>query len=240
MASVSEAEEREVALGYSAWLARPAIRALGGWMAFQLFNHPLLLGWRRLPLKPGDHLLDLGCGAGTVLSFLDAKLGGSARPTGVDLSLAQLALAARLAGGRRRVQLLQAAASRLPFADSSFDVVISSHVLHNLDQPVLAAALAEVCRLLRPGGSFCFWSFGAERPWQNRLGRGLLHAIMRPPAVIRRHTHFRSAEELRAALRAAGFIDIEPGPLRGFLWPPLVPRLCLLARRPPAAASEAA
>lgn len=232
----------EVARGYSAWLAQPLIRRSAGRLALGLFNGPLLVQWPRLRLTPADRVLDLGCGAGTVLSFLASRIGFERPPVGIDASAGQVALGTELLGshggtaagagtGRPLVCLVQGSAARLPFADESFDVVLSSHVLHNLDEDVLDRALSEVRRVLRGGGRFCLWAFGSPHPWRNQVGRGILHALMRPPAAVRRHTYFRTERELVSALDRAGFVDVRPGPLRGFFWPPACPRICLAGCR---------
>ena len=105
--------------------------------------------WRRLTaqaarVRPGDRVLDLGCGEGD----LGLLVAGVASVTGVDVSTAMLRSARKRCGGRLR--LVRGSAGRLPFAPATFDVVMSAFVLRNLDD--LPAALAELARVLRPGG----------------------------------------------------------------------------------------
>jgi SAM-dependent methyltransferase len=96
-------------------------------------------------LSAGDRVLDAGCGEG-ILSFLAARLGCSV--IGQDISEPNV----RAARGRSAdlgvpVEFLQGDLERLPFADGSFDVVVSSHVIEHLPDP--AAGLAELRRVTR-------------------------------------------------------------------------------------------
>src|SRR4029079_5037005 len=116
-------------------------------------NRVLSLGldgrWRRLTaaaadVRPGDRVLDLGVGEGD----LGLVVAGRASVTGVDVSAAMLRSARK--AGRGHLGLVRAEAGRLPFAEATFDVALSAFVLRNLDD--LPAALAELARVLRPGG----------------------------------------------------------------------------------------
>lgn len=91
---------------------------------------------------PRGAVLDLGCGTGANRAV--AALCG--RAVGVDFSGLALAYARR-AGGYRA--LLQADATRLPFAEGAFDWVLALDILEHLDD---GPAAAEICRVLRPGG----------------------------------------------------------------------------------------
>ncbi|MCC6737734.1 MAG: methyltransferase domain-containing protein [Planctomycetia bacterium] len=101
--------------------------------------------------RPGDRVLDAGCGAGTDV-FVAARMCGSA--AGVDLTPAMLAVARRAARGWKggRVEFRAASVERLPFPDASFDLVLSNGALNLV--PDKDAAFREIHRVLRPGGRF--------------------------------------------------------------------------------------
>lgn len=103
-------------------------------------------------LKPGEHVLDLGSGSGMDAFYAALQVGESGRVVGVDMTRAQLDKAERL---RREAELhwvsfVEGRIEQLPFADESFDVVISNGVI-NL-APDKAAVFREAARVLRPGG----------------------------------------------------------------------------------------
>jgi len=102
---------------------------------------------RRLHVRGGESLLDVGCGSGAMLRrIVDGS--PTTRCAGVDLSAAMIGNArGRLPSS---VVLAVADAEHLPFAGNTFDAVVSTSSLHFWPQPV--AALAEIRRVLRPGG----------------------------------------------------------------------------------------
>jgi SAM-dependent methyltransferase len=106
----------------------------------------------RLPLSPGNDVLDVACGDGAYAAWFGERVGSRGRVTAIDQSPAWLALAKRRVGiaRRRNVELLQADARRLPFADQSFDLVWCSQSLYCLSD--LTGCLSEMRRVLRPGG----------------------------------------------------------------------------------------
>lgn len=95
--------------------------------------------------------LDVGCGTGRLLAFLHGAWPGL-RLTGIDLSAPYLEEARRLIGRTARVKLDEAAAEVLPFDDASLDLVVSSFLLHELPKKVRADVLAEMARVVKPGG----------------------------------------------------------------------------------------
>jgi SAM-dependent methyltransferase len=110
----------------------------------------------RLALAAGDRVLDLGCGEGrhAITAYLDQAV----RVVGLDLSLDDLQTArGRYAEFRdsddasRQVDFLRASGLRLPFADATFDKVICAEVLEHI--PDYEAVLAEIHRVLKPGGT---------------------------------------------------------------------------------------
>ncbi|HTX83172.1 MAG TPA: methyltransferase domain-containing protein [Streptosporangiaceae bacterium] len=109
-----------------------------------------LLG--ELGLAPGEAVLDVACGPGTVTRLAAALSGPAGRVMGCDLSPAMLGIAVGLGpvAGGAAIEYCEAPADRLPVADGSFDVVSCQQGLQFFaDRP---AALAEMRRALRPGG----------------------------------------------------------------------------------------
>ena len=131
--------------------------------------------WRRflvdrLP-RDGGQVLDVATGTGLVAQALLAR---GFRVTGLDQSPGMLAAArARFAG---RVELVEPSADALPFPDASFDHLTFTYLLRYVDDP--AATLAELVRVVRPGGTIAMLEFGLPRgvsrpAWDVWVGVGL-------------------------------------------------------------------
>jgi SAM-dependent methyltransferase len=118
----------------------------------------LTVDYARLGVQEGDRLLDLGCGFGRH-AYQAARLGaevvafdaGSDEVRKVQDTFGAMAVAGELDGESARVGAVQGDALSLPFAAGSFDRVIASEVLEHI--PADEAAMAELTRVLRPGGS---------------------------------------------------------------------------------------
>ena len=103
-------------------------------------------------LREGERVVDLGSGSGTDLFAAAVEVGDRGHVTGIEMTDAQLAKAARLAAEHRfaNVELVQSRLEATPLDDESVDVVISNGVISRCpDKP---RAFAEAARLLRPGG----------------------------------------------------------------------------------------
>jgi SAM-dependent methyltransferase len=118
----------------------------------------LTVDYRRLGLDPAARVLDLGCGFGRH-AFAAARLGGAvvavdaaeAEVRDVRATLAAMVEAGELDARDCRAGAVQGDALRLPFATGAFDRVIASEVLEHI--PSDGAAMAELARVLRPGGT---------------------------------------------------------------------------------------
>lgn len=132
-------------LDYPAELARVPEGAVE---SFAGVANPFSLG----RLKPGEQVLDLGCGAGTDSLIAAQMVGSGGSVAGIDMTAEMLekARAAAVELGAENVEFVEGEVERLPFADMSFDVVISNGVIDLV--PDKDAVFSEIHRALRPGG----------------------------------------------------------------------------------------
>jgi len=169
-------EYAEVALhseqGFHFHTGRPLARLLGyhdEWLqgipeiaieSFAGTGNPFSLG----ELRPGEHVMDIGCGAG-IDSLIAAKMVGPAgRVVGVDMTPAMLDKARRAAheASLANVEFREGYGESLPVEDGWADVVISNGVLNLM--PNKMAALQEMARVLKPGGRLQLGDILVQKP----------------------------------------------------------------------------
>ena len=157
-----------------------------------------------LPFRPGERVLDVGCGVGAVLATL-ADAHPDVRWTGVDRSPAQVARAREVLSGRD-VELHQVDAAALPFPDESFDHVYMMWFLEHLPDP--APFLREALRVLKSGGTIQIneTDYSTFLVWPTNEDAELLAEGQR--ALFRAHGNPRMGRALGAALVRAGFTGV--------------------------------
>ncbi len=135
----------------------------------RLFKRRLL---EQLAPAPGQRILDLGCGTGTLaLRIKEAEPGAEVR--GIDADPEMLARASAKAGASD-IGFDRGMADELPYADGSFDRVASTLFFHHLSTDVKRAVAAEVARVLTPGGELHVADWGpASDPLMSVLGLGI-------------------------------------------------------------------
>ena len=158
----------------------------------------------RLALDQPAAVLDIGCGTGTLTRQIYDALPAAAprRVCGVDAAEAMIAVANRKAGDRPGLEFAAALAEELPYPDASFDRVLSTFFFHHLNVDLKIKSLAEIWRVLRPGGQAAILDvdmpyslFGQICAWS---GYWLFHQA-------------EIAENIRGKLRAA----LDASPWRG-------------------------
>ncbi len=175
--------EARTAREYDRWLtggspSGRAYRFLASVPGMMLQNTPVFRLDRELQLRPENRLLDIGCGRASLIQVLSSKVHFETPPVGVDLSREMLALAQRdLAASGTGARLARGTATSLPFRNDLFDIVTCSYVMKHLDDQGLRAFLAELLRVLKPGGFAIAWEFA---PTGSRLLNRLNRMVLRP------------------------------------------------------------
>ena len=120
--------------------------------------------WELGRLSAGERVLDLGCGAGTDSLVAAQMVGAEGRVTGIDMTPEMLAKARAAAAeiGAGNVDFVEGEIEALPFADQTFDVVISNGVVDLV--PDKDAVFAEIHRVLAPGGRIQIADVSIQRP----------------------------------------------------------------------------
>lgn len=164
------------------------------------FKHHLI---ELAAIAPGQDVLDLGCGTGTLALMVHAAC-PRARVTGMDIDPRILEIARRkIARAGAPITLAQGSATAPPFAPASFDRVLSTLMLHHLTTAQKREALAAARRLLRPGGTLHVADFG--RPH---------NGLMRAASLVFRvfdggeATDANLRGQLPELIRTAGFADV--------------------------------
>ena len=166
----------------------------------------LTVRFKQLGLTPGDLVLDAGAGFGRH-AFEIARLGG--RIVALDYADEEVRMTRATFGAMievkdieadRYVGALRGDATKLPFADNTFDRVITSEVLEHIQDDV--SAIAELARVVRPGGTL---ACTVPSWWPEKIN-WMLSDEYHAPKSVGGHVRIYSQTELEAKLRSAGLI----------------------------------
>ncbi len=150
-------------------------------------------------LQPGERVLDVGCGTGSLAMVALQRVGETGGVSGIDPSVQMIACASYKATRRGLSLDFQVGAiEQLTFPDQSFDVVLSSFMMHHLPDDLKRQGLAEIVRVLKPGGRLLVLDMkGHVGPWKS------------------------SIQDQPALMKEAGFAQVEMGKTRYLVFPEL-------------------
>jgi SAM-dependent methyltransferase len=165
-----------------------------------------------LAARPGENVLDIGCGGGTTALDLARAIAPDGAVVAVDLSAAVLAFAPRAATRCERVRFVHADAEVFPFAPASFDAAFSRFGVMFFADPT--AAFINVRRSLRPSGRLAFvcWRALEENALDNvplKAASAHLPPQPTPDPEAPGPFAFANPDRVRRILEGAGFEQIE-------------------------------
>jgi ubiquinone/menaquinone biosynthesis C-methylase UbiE len=136
-------------------------------------------------LVPGESVLDIGCGTGTLAIVAKRQVGTSGHVFGIDASPAMIARAtAKAAKAGTDVSFKTAVVEALPFPDGQFDVVVSTLMLHHLPRKLRQQGAREIRRVLNPQGRVLVVDFGQPQPKSGLLAHFHRHGHVDPREIV--------------------------------------------------------
>jgi ubiquinone/menaquinone biosynthesis C-methylase UbiE len=154
-------------------------------------------------LKPGENVLDVGCGTGGVSLPAKVRVGKNGRAAGLDPAPEMIAIARRKANRvGLEIDFRLGVIESLPFPDETFDAVTSSLMMHHLPHHLQVQGLAETRRVLKPGGRILIADM--RRPTGSTIKRFLTALFFHHGRVAE-----FGVEDLPGILKEAGFDEIK-------------------------------
>src|SRR5260370_27854885 len=146
-------------------------------------------------MQPGEQVLDVGCGTGTLAMEVARRVGRAGRVAGVDPGTEQIARArSKAARSHVPIEFQIGVIEQLPFPDQTFDVVLSTLMMHHLPDDLKRQGLAEIARVLKLGGRLGIADFKRKK---DRAGQ-----------AARFHAGGSGMQELAAMVSDAGFSEV--------------------------------
>jgi len=150
-------------------------------------------------LKPGESVVDLGCGGGIDVLLAAQKVGPTGKSIGIDMTPKMIDLARKNAAGVPNAEFHLATIDRLPLQDNSVDCIISNCVI-NL-APDKPAVFREIFRVLKPGGRLAISDIALKKPLPPELADDLLAYVGCVAGAI-------LMDDYKNGLTAAGFLHV--------------------------------
>ncbi len=170
---------------------------------------------RRAAIRPGERVIDIGCGCGASAIAVAERVGPAGHVTALDISAEMLARARQRTPASLEIDYLQADAATHPFAKQAADGLLSRFGVMFFEHP--AQAFANLAAALRAGGRLAFvcWRAARENPYFIAPVQEAYKHVPRLPEMKPEDPGpfaFASDERVRTILGEAGFTDITVAP----------------------------
>jgi len=198
-----------------------------GWAVVPLERKARMLGLDEVAIRSGEKVLEVAVGPGATFVEILRRVGPGGAVTGVDLSPRMLDRTRRRAftAGWRDVDVKEADARRLPFADGTFDVLFNSYMLDLIPLGEMPVVLGEFLRVLKPGGRLALVNFSKRVAGRRTLWERVYEAL--PRRWVPYVAGGCRPVVMAGAVERAGFRD-----LRQQFVPGLLPSEVVISRKP--------
>jgi SAM-dependent methyltransferase len=173
----------------------------------------------------GSKVLDVATGSGSFIHLLLEGLRGWTEITGIDTSERAQTAFTEAFKGQKKIHFVKMDASKLDFADASFDTVCIANSLHHMPDP--SVVLAEMKRVLKPGGRFVIFEMCRDGQTKTQMTHVLMHdwwgLIDSAEGICHRATYSR--QEILALLEQLNLVDVQVHDIHALGEDPLDPAI---------------
>jgi ubiquinone/menaquinone biosynthesis C-methylase UbiE len=158
---------------------------------------------RLAQVKPGDCVLEVGCGTGTLTLAAKRQAGPSGKAFGIDVIPGMIELSQRKAAhSNEDVAFQLGSIDDIPFTANQFDVVMCSFMIFHMSETTRRKGIAEIYRVLKPGGRLLVLDLALpSQPLPRAIAQRLFGGMLQ-----------HDLRELLPLMEASGFSDVETGP----------------------------
>ena len=167
-------------------------------------------------LQVGESVLDVGCGTGALTRLAGERVGEVGKVYGIDAAPQMIAIARHKAAKRNlAIDFQVGLIEKLAFPDDSFDVVLSSLMMHHLPEELKRQGLAEIARVIKPGGRLLILDFQPQQTrerqsWiEKHLQRQGSHDFL--ARLLHAGKEMGIIQNLPPVMKEVGFSQIETG-----------------------------
>jgi ubiquinone/menaquinone biosynthesis C-methylase UbiE len=154
-------------------------------------------------VKPGDSVLEIGCGTGSLTLAAKRRVGSTGEAFGIDQIPGMVAASQhKAAQANEKITFQQGSIDNLPFMDNRFDVALCSFMIFHMSDETRRKGIAEIQRVLKPGGRLLVLDMALpDQPVQKAIAKLFFGGMLE-----------HELRELSPLMEASGFSNVELGP----------------------------